>query len=115
MNFTHEIQNNCLIIVIEDNLLQISDDAKLFQLVDESIENKIRYCAVDLSKIEYVNSIGLGLLVRMLVKFRNKGGELVLIKPGEKIYRLLIITKLNNIFTTVASQQDAIRFLKENT
>jgi anti-sigma B factor antagonist len=51
-------------------------------------------------------------LITILTKFRNQEGELILVKPSEKIEKLLLITKLNNIFSIVDSQEEAVELLK---
>jgi anti-sigma B factor antagonist len=60
-----------------------------------------------MSKISYINSSGLNLLVRLLTKVRNKGGELVLITLSESVEKLFFITKLNSIFTICADLSEA--------
>jgi anti-sigma B factor antagonist len=47
------------------------------------------------------------LLVRLLTKVRNKGGELVLISISESVEKLFFITKLNSIFTICANVMEA--------
>ena len=42
----------------------------------------------------------------MLTKMRNVGGEVYLTAPSEHVKKLLIITKLNNIFTVFDSVDD---------
>jgi anti-sigma B factor antagonist len=37
---------------------------------------------------------------------------MILVKPSEKIEKLLLITKLNNIFSIVESKEEAIELLK---
>jgi anti-sigma B factor antagonist len=37
---------------------------------------------------------------------------MILVKPSEKIEKLLLITKLNNIFSIVDSKEEAIDLLK---
>ena len=67
----------------------------------------------DISNVRYINSSGIGVLITILTKFRNKGGEVVLIKPSEQVKKLLIITKLNAIFNVVEKKEEAIERLKE--
>lgn len=114
MSFTHETIEKVLFITFKENLIVTNIDAKLIQVIDEHIENGILACAIDLSKIDYMNSTGIGILTRILAKFRNKDGEVVLIQPSESIRKLLIITKLNAIFTIVKDKQEAIKVLNQN-
>jgi anti-sigma B factor antagonist len=59
-----------------------------------------------------MNSSGLGVLITVLTKLRNKGGEVVLLNPSEQVKKLLLITKLNNIFNIFDSKEEAEAFLK---
>ena len=64
---------------------------------------------VDISEVRYINSSGIGVLITLLTKARNKGGELCLINPSESVQKLLIITKLQAIFKVF----DSVEFAKE--
>lgn len=113
MKFTHEIINHeILVIHLEENLMSSEMNLHLAVLLDECLERNLIFCAIDLSSIEFINSAGLSILIRILSKFRNKNGEVVLIKPSEKINQLLIITKLNAIFTVARTKEEAVKMLK---
>jgi anti-sigma B factor antagonist len=84
---------------------------KMVELVSDAVNEKIKFFVVDLSEVRYISSSGIGLLITMLTKMRNSGGEVYLTAPSEHVQKLLIITKLNNIFTvfpTVAEAKNAI-------
>ena len=49
------------------------------------------------------------MLITILTKFRNKNGEVYLMKPSESVQKLLVITKLNNIFHIVQSESEVIK------
>jgi len=52
-------------------------------------------------------------LITILTKFRNKGGEVYLMKPSESVKKLLVITKLNAIFHVVQSEEEAFKLAKK--
>jgi anti-sigma B factor antagonist len=111
MNFTHNIRNEILFINLQGDLLGENNGVKVVEIANDMISKKIISCAVNLSEVRYMNSNGIGILITLLTKFRNKDGELVLIKPSEQMKKLLIITKLNSIFTIVESEEEAIESL----
>jgi anti-sigma B factor antagonist len=78
----------------------IGDEAgpRLAEMVSDSVEEGIKVLVIDLEKVRYISSSGLGLLITLLTKMRNAGGELYLTAPSEHVKKLLIITKLNGIF-----------------
>jgi anti-sigma B factor antagonist len=79
----------------------------LVEFVSYALNEKIRFFVVDLSQVRYISSSGIGLLITMLTKMRNAGGEVFLTSPSEHVKKLLIITKLNNIFTVFDTIEEA--------
>jgi anti-sigma B factor antagonist len=65
-------------------------------------------CVIDISQLRYINSSGIGVLITLLTKFRNKGGEVYLMNPSESVRKLLAITKLNAIFQVIRKEEEAI-------
>jgi anti-sigma B factor antagonist len=78
---------------------------KLHELVEQSKKRVI----IDLSKVEWMNSTGLGILISSLTTMRNNNGELKLANVTDKIQSLLTITKLVTVFEAFDSVDDAIK------
>ena len=113
MKYSNEVVNNALILRLSGDLIGEDDGASILQLATENVINKIRHCLVDISEIRYINSSGIGVLITILTKFRNKGGEVYLIKTSENVKKLLIITKLSEIFNVVGSEEEAFNGLSK--
>lgn len=90
-------------LFIQGDLIGDEVGPKLVEVVSDAVEEGVRNFVVDLSKVRYISSSGIGLLITMLTKMRNKDGEVYLTAPSEHVKKLLIITKLNNIFTVFDS------------
>ncbi|UZD22535.1 STAS domain-containing protein [Algoriphagus halophytocola] len=90
-------------LYIEGDLIGDEMGPKLVEVVSDAIEEGAKKFVVDLSKVRYISSSGIGLLITMLTKMRNKDGEVYLTAPSDHVKKLLIITKLNNIFTVFDS------------
>lgn len=114
MNYQTEQKDDILFIRLEGDLVAGADTQNLMEEVDQLQEGNTLLCAVDLSNVRFMDSSGMGVLVSLLTKFRNRGGELVLIKPSDHIRKLLIVTKLNAIFTIAENDNFAAQFLKES-
>lgn len=114
MQYTSEIDQGIIILHLSGNLSGEDRGPELVELVNDFINQKQLLCAIDISQIKYISSSGIGVLITLLTKFRNKGGEVVLINPSEHVKKLLIITKLNAIFTIVDNKLEAIQKLKKN-
>ena len=114
MKLESTIKENILYVRLQGDLIASPDSQQLLDLVNNSINDSVLLCAIDLSNVRFINSSGIGVLVSLLTKFRNRGGELILIKPSEHIRKLLIITKLNAIFTIAENDEFAAKYLKES-
>ncbi len=110
--FTHTHENNLLIIHFQENLIMPTLDADLQQAIESCIEQSTIHCIIDLESVQYANSSGIGILMRILAKFRNVGGEVVLVNPSAHLQKLLIITKLSAIFTVSNTIEAATNVLK---
>lgn len=114
MKHQTELKDNIVFIRLEGDLVAGTDTQQMIDSVDELQQGEMLLCAIDLSNVRFMDSGGMGVLVSLLTKFRNRGGELVLIKPSDHIRKLLIVTKLNAIFTIAENDDFAAQFLKES-
>ncbi len=55
-----------------------------------------------LSALEYIDSMGLGVLVGALKRTNDKAGTLVLVEPSAQVAHALQITGLDKVFTILA-------------
>ena len=106
LNFTQGQDDKAHYLFIEGDLIGDEIGPKLVEIVSDAIQEGVRTFVIDLSKVRYISSSGIGLLITMLTKMRNVGGEVFLTSPSEHVKKLLIITKLNNIFTVYDSVED---------
>lgn len=111
MTFTHETRSNVLILRLTGDLIGENNSAVVLEVVANSILEKIKTCIVDISGLRYINSSGIGLLITILTKFRNKSGEVYLMKPSDSVQKLLVITKLNAIFHIIQSEDEVLKKL----
>jgi anti-sigma B factor antagonist len=109
MNFESEIKNKALIIRLSGDLIGENDGTGIVSAVSDALHNQIATCIIDISNLRYINSSGIGVLITILTKFRNKGGEVYLLRPSESVQKLLVITKLNSIFQIIKNEEEVIR------
>jgi len=109
MNFSHDIKGNRLTIRLSGDLIGEDNGASVIEVVTNAIQQKVLLCVVDISELRYINSSGIGVLITILTKFRNKGGEVYLMKPSESVQKLLVITKLNAIFQIIQSEEEIVK------
>ncbi|MBU2912850.1 MULTISPECIES: STAS domain-containing protein [Reichenbachiella] len=98
MTFNFKQENDLTIIQFEGDLIGEENGPEIIAQVNDTLNNNITKCAIDITDVRYINSSGIGVLITILTKFRNNGGEVVLINPSDHVKKLLVITKLNAIF-----------------
>lgn len=106
LTYTTQKDQKADYLFIQGDLIGDEVGPKLVEVVSDAIQDGAKIFVIDLSEVRYISSSGIGLLITMLTKMRNSGGEVYLTAPSDHVKKLLIITKLNNIFTVFDSVED---------
>ena len=110
MNLTYRknnLDNSIVQIDLDGKILTTLDTEDLLIEITEIIESGRTEFIFNLRKLNYINSTGLNFIISMFTKARNAGGELVICEVSEKVQDLLVITKLNTIFTSFETLEEA--------
>ncbi|MBD3392746.1 MAG: anti-sigma factor antagonist [Chitinivibrionales bacterium] len=81
------------------------DIRNLRAAIKAAAESDIRALVVDLSRLSFMCSLGLGVLVRMFVKLRDSGIELVFAGPKQGIHDMIELSGLTSVIRTVGSPE----------
>lgn len=84
---------------------------------DEMLKDKVnsllnqgrKKIVLNLAEVPYIDSAGLGEVVRTFTTVSRQGGSLKLLNLTKRITDLLAITKLLTVFDTYDSEQDAVQ------
>ncbi|MDW7693400.1 STAS domain-containing protein [Flammeovirgaceae bacterium SG7u.111] len=95
--FAYDTAGGVLSIGLEGDLLGLNEERQVLEVVDEHIVKKYMKCVLDLSSIQHMNSTGLSYIIRIFNRFNEIGGRIIMIKPPKNVYRLIEITKLDQI------------------
>jgi len=87
---------------------------------DEVLKDKInslilqekKKILLNLADVPYIDSAGLGEIVRTYTTVSRQGGQLKLVNLTKRITDLLMITKLLTVFETFESEPDALKSYK---
>ena len=110
-SFTITEENAIVHLKLSGRILDNEQTSKLLKEVDNTISEKINKIVLDLEHMEYINSNGLNCFIQLLTKARNMGGDAVIVNVPEKIKNLLLISKLNTVFTIKDSVDKANEIL----
>ncbi len=84
---------------------------------DELLKDKInslvsqghKKILLNLEAVPYIDSAGLGEIVRTYTSISRQGGKLKLLNVSKRIQDLLVITKLITIFDSYDNENDAVK------
>ena len=71
-----------------------------------------KYFVVDLGEVSFVDSAGLGALVRLYKRVRIGEGDVRLARVSPNVMQILELTRLNRVFDIFASPQEAAASIK---
>ena len=112
MKLSHREVNDVAILEPKGKIMGGPDATMLHDKLHDFIDQNKKKVIIDLSKVEWMNSTGLGILISGLTTMRNNGGELKLAGVTEKIESLLTITKLITVFENYDTVELAVESFK---
>ena len=111
LDFNISEENDINILTLSGELIDKNQATPVLNAVDELVEAGNNKLIIDIKELKYMNSSGLNVLIQLLTKTRNNGGESVIYSVNKKITELLIITKLNTLFKVAETKEEAIKML----
>lgn len=86
--------------------LDYSECASFRMNIDRILKASPPAVIVDLSRLDYLDSSGLGLLLSLSKEYGAQGGRLVLV-TNETVDNILALTRLNGIFSVASGMDEA--------
>jgi anti-sigma B factor antagonist len=83
-------------------------DVVLREKVTELLESGRLNILLNLGKVSYMDSAGIGELVACYKRAKEKTGIVKLLNPTGKVYDLLQLTKLEEVFETFADEKEGL-------
>lgn len=98
MNIAERKSGDVTILDVNGKILLGEGDVQLKRKIDELVERKETKILLNLADVPYMDSGGLGEIVRSYTTVKRAGGELKLLNATKRISDLLTITKLITVF-----------------
>ncbi len=108
MNFSISERYNCVVLEFKGNVMGGPDAVALNEQLHALIEQGKNNVVIDLARVNFMNSSGLGMLIGGLTTMKNAGGDLRICNATDKIESLLMITKLITVFQHFKTLDEAV-------
>ena len=115
MRFSYDVEkiDKTVIFSFEGRILDRSEADTLMDEYEALIKAGSQNFIIDLSKIDYMNSSGLNVLISLLNMNRDHYGKLIIFGVPNTVESILKTSKLFNLFTICATKEEAINKLAE--
>ena len=95
-------------VVAVDGMITLGSDVQLSEMFDEQIGRGRTKLVLDMTRVKYIDSIGMGQLAGGYTALEEVSGRLVLARTNNKINELLKLTGLQNHIKAFPSVEEAI-------
>ncbi|MDP6579974.1 MAG: STAS domain-containing protein [Vicinamibacterales bacterium] len=99
---------NVVVLDLKGKLTIGEGDELLKERINSLMQDGHRNLLLNLEDVPYVDSAGLGEIVRTYTTVSRQGGKLKLVNLTKRITDLLAITKLLTVFDTFESEVEAV-------
>ena len=109
MHIEERIVSDVVVLDLKGKITLGEGDELLKDKVNSLVNQGRRKILLNFADVPYVDSAGLGEIVRTYTTVSRQGGSLKLLNLTKRITDLLSITKLLTVFETFDSENDAVR------
>ncbi len=94
-------EQGCSIFHLKGRLMDQQQADRLMGVVDEELSKGRKHAVLDMSELQYMNSTGLNILINVLTRTRNAGGDTLIAGVSSSVRQLFMVTKLDSVFIMV--------------
>ena len=109
MKIEERAVNGVTILDLHGKMLIGEGDELLREKINGLVESGTKKIVLNLAEVPYVDSAGLGEIVRCYTTVSRKDGKLKLLNLTKRIHDLLSITKLLTVFETYDTEDEVVK------
>jgi anti-anti-sigma factor len=107
MNIIERKINDVTVLDLEGDFA-LDENARFRKHVSGVIDVGVRKLIVNLARVKYMDSCGLGELISCYTALQRLNGHVKLLRPNDRLQYLLAITKLDSVFEIFDSEPAAV-------
>ena len=112
MEFKIEMANDVVVLVPTGNLVA-SETESLKSQVEKLLEKKFRFILLDMSRIDFMDSSGLGSIIAVNKTVTAAGGVFACAALQEGIQKVFRVTRADQKIAVSATQSDGLLLIQE--
>ncbi len=109
MKISSRLVDGVTVLDVEGKILLGEGDIQIKQIIDDLLAQGRKKYLLNLAKVPYIDSAGLGQIIRCFTAIRKSGGVLKLLSPNARVIDLFTVTKLANVFDWYNEESGALQ------
>lgn len=114
MRIQEKSEGEVTVLTLSGRMINGPESIHLHPYVKELIEKGQKEIVVDMGKVKWFSSTGLGSLLASYTSLRNAGGDLRIARPTRKIYSVFMATQLTKVFRSFDTVAEAVESYTES-
>lgn len=106
MEITYSTQGNLATVSLIGQLWQREDLKSVDEIIESCIDSGLKVIVIDADRLSFINSQGLGFLVRTHARLKQSGGKLVLFSPRESVLEIVELSGFDMFITIAKNKSD---------
>ena len=107
------VKNDNILFIKIDGEIDHHSSAELRTRIDEYIQgSNTKYIVMDFSKVGFMDSSGIGMVVGRYKNIKRVGGELCIISAGKSIKRILEMSGITSLIPIYNNQEEFLGVVK---
>ncbi len=115
MRIKETAKGDVILLTLSGKMMNGPESVDLYPYVKQMIEEGKKYVVVDMGKIKWFSSTGLGALMASYTSLKNVGGDLKIARPTRRIYSVFYQMQLSNVFDTFDTVDEALNAFELKT
>ncbi len=108
MKFGARKEGDVVVYDLTGNLEGGPDSFKIKEAIAEQIEKGERKFLLNMDRVGFVNSTGIGIVAAAYTSITNADGTMKICNANEKVSRVMMVTKLLQVFDSYYKEEEAL-------
>ncbi|MGK0289058.1 MAG: anti-sigma B factor antagonist [bacterium] len=108
LDLNHDVVGNQVELVVLDGLLNADTSPKLEKKLHLLSEDNSPKILVDMEKLPYISSAGIGCFIGVIKKIRDKNGDIRFSNLGPRVKRVFDLLDMSEFFMFFENREDGI-------
>ncbi|MBU1700848.1 MAG: STAS domain-containing protein [Candidatus Eisenbacteria bacterium] len=109
MKFSSRKVDDVLVFDLKGPLEGGEESYKIKDVIKGELDGGAKKILLNMDKVSFVNSTGIGIITAAFVSIQNAGAQMKIANANEKISRVMMVTKLLEVFDSYYEEDEALK------